>query len=181
MGDSSAVAAIWRSRVSAVAAIMADAYLDGHPNTPRDLGTYGIYAAMAEYGPADGWLDVDLPDLIDETPPFPPDITWATWFVDDTACLRGFGTYVSALGWTDHIRALWHSPQRVILATAAMAVLSNDPLDRIRHPRPALRFIAAACGADGRLDLADAYAALSAPVHFLPVVCASAPRGDNPK
>ena len=165
MGDPSAVAAVWRSRASAVAAIMADAYLDDHPHPPRPFPHSSLLAFTdlgAAYGPADGWLDEDLPGLIDETPRFPPDISWSAWFADDASWLRGVGTYVSAAAWTDRIRAIWQSPQRVILATSAMTVLTNDPLDRDRPPRPVLRFIAAACGADGRLNLADAYAGTSA-------------------
>ncbi len=50
------------------------------------IGTYGIYEALVAYGPAEGWLDPDLPTLIDVTPvEMDHDYSWSNWFADAAA------------------------------------------------------------------------------------------------
>jgi hypothetical protein len=127
----------------------------------RDIGTYGLYAALAASGPADCWLDPDLPDLVDETPMVlpEPDLTWSTWLAEDAWWLQGPGSYLSA---SAHLGALWHSAQRAVVASMVMAVLPQDHRDREHRVLPVLRFIEAAwwvgSSSAGRLHLAHAYA-----------------------
>ncbi len=67
---------------------------------------------------------------------------------------------------------------RVVVATVAMAVLSDDPMDRARQVLPVLRFIEAAWWTGlgyGRLCLAAAYAGQPAEraIDLPPPMCGS--------
>ena len=152
-GISSALVHLSSHQASPLGVIVYHDHVDAFAS--RLTTTDGTYEAL-------DLADEDLPTLIDETPLDHLDFTWSTWLAESARWCLGPGTYLSVAAWTTHLRVLWDSAGRGEVAQAALTVMSTDTADRC-WARPALRFIADACWSgpafDGRLHLADAYAA----------------------